>query len=117
MSASISQLPQDQRPLSEQYRLIAKRWANADNAAHILEELKTTALEQRKSNLIEADPTLSETKAERLAKAADDWAKYIRDMCAARGRANLLKQQLKYIEMRHREWIAADANARSERKL
>lgn len=113
----VRELPARDRPISEQFRLVAREWADQENAAHILEELKTTTLEQRKSIIIAANPGLAENKAERLAKASPEWEQYIRSMCEARGKANLLRQKMKYIEMRHREWIAGDANARAERKL
>jgi hypothetical protein len=97
-------------PLSEQYRIVSKKWAAAENAAHLLEESKTTVLAQRKARLGD----VPDAKAERIVKAAPEWERYIKDMCEARRKANLLKQQLKYIEICHREWISADANARKE---
>lgn len=128
MTAQVQELPRDQRPLSEQFRIIAKKWADADNAAHLMDELKTTVLAQKKTALIAENfkgqqlmkdnpREMTDAKAERLVKSSADWEKYIRDMCKARSTANLLKQQLKYIEMRHREWISADANARKEMGL
>ena len=60
---------------------------------------------------------MAENKAERLVKASPEWERYIRDMCAHRGTANLLRQKLEYIRMKHREWIAANADARDERRL
>ena len=117
MGASISSLPARDQPLSEQYRVIAKKWADADSAAHIMEEMKTTTLEQRKCKLIDANPGMAEAKAERLAKAAPDWEEYVRHMCKARSQANLLRQQLEYIRMKFSEWQSAEANARQEGRL
>jgi hypothetical protein len=100
-------------PLSMQYRIVSKKWAAAENAAHLLEESKTTVLAQRKAKLGD----VPDAKAERMVKAAPEWEEYIKDMCEARRKANLLKQQLKYIEICHREWLSQDANARKERGL
>jgi hypothetical protein len=106
-----------ERPLSEQYRIVAKKWVDAEAAAHLLEESKTTVLEQRKTSLIGKAGDMPDAKAERSIKSDPEWEEYIQTMCEARKRANLLKVQLKYIEMRHREWISADANARKEMGL
>src|SRR5262245_21095667 len=114
---TISRLPRDQRPISERFRILALQWADADNAAHMMDEMKTAVLAQRKNKQIEADPKLSEAKAERLVRASPDWEKYIKEMCGNRSRANVMRQELKYLEMRHREWISADANARKELAL
>jgi hypothetical protein len=117
MSALVKEMPRHEQPLSEQYRIAAKCWCDADAAATVLEELKSATLEQKKSDLIADNPSMSEAKAERLAKITDDWEEYVRQMCTARAQANVLKAELKVIEMRHREWIAGDANARHERRL
>ena len=117
MIATVRDLPRDQRPLSEQFRIVSKQWGDADNAAFLMDEMKTTVLAQRKADLISINPKLSDAAAERMVKADPEWEKYIREMCAHRSRANLLRQQLRYIEMRHREWISADANARKELHL
>src|SRR5262245_15760748 len=117
MSARVSSLPAKERPISEQFRIVAKQWAEADAAAHLMEELKTTTLEQKKSAIIEANPGMAENKAERWAKSSDAWEQYIRSMCAHRSTANLLRQKLEYLRMKHREWIASNADARDERRL
>src|SRR5262245_3409628 len=117
MSARVSQVPKSERPISEEYRIVAKKFVALDNAARVLEELKTTVLEESKSKLIAANPDLSETKAERLAKSAPEWRQYLEKMCAARGEANLLRQQLTYITMKHREWVGRNADARQEQRL
>src|SRR5262245_966347 len=116
-NSSIRELPRDQRPLSEQFRLMSKQWADADNAAHLMDEMKTTVLAQKKNALIEANPKMSDAAAERIVKASPEWAQYIKEMCGNRSRANVMRQHLKYLEMRHREWISADANARKEMAL
>jgi hypothetical protein len=82
-----------EQPLSEQYRITAKAWAEADAAASLLEELKTADLEQRKTKLIEAHGDMADNRAERVVKAPE-WEQRIRQMCEARAQANLLKAKL-----------------------
>jgi hypothetical protein len=112
-----TEVPLEDRPISTRYYLVAREWADLDAAAHIQEELKTTVLEQKKTALIKANPGLAENKAERVVKSSPEWEAYIRKMCDARGAANLLKQRMKFWEMRHREWVGANADARVELRL
>jgi hypothetical protein len=113
----IRELPEREKPVSEQFRLKSDEWADAENAAHILEEMKTATLETMKSKEIIAGPGIANNKAERLVKSSKAWSDYINKMCAARHKANKLKLELKYLGMRHREWIGANADARSERRM
>jgi hypothetical protein len=115
--SDVQPLPAKDRPISTQFYMVAKQWADLDAAAHIQEELKSTVLEQKKTELIKANPGLAENKAERVVKSSKEWEAYIRKMCDARGAANLVKQRMKYLEMRHREWVGANADARAELRL
>ena len=110
-------MPRDQRPLSEQFRLVAKRWVEADGAAHLMEEMKTTVLEQKKTAYIAKHGDMPDAKVERIVKSSHEWEVYIKTMCKQRTDANLLKRQMDYINMKHREMISADANARKEMGL
>ena len=114
---SVRELPAKDRPLSEQFRLVAVAYADAEAAASLLEELKTTTLEKLKSKTIIERGDMPDNKAERIVKSSPDWEAYIRQMCDARARATKLKLQLAYIRMRHAEWQAADATARAEMRL
>ena len=111
------EMPEHERPISEQFRIVAKNWADADAAASLREELKSTTLEKMKSDIVTAQGPLPDNTATRLAKCSPDWEKYIRAMCADRAKANLLRVQMEYLKMRHREWIGADATARAEMRL
>jgi len=115
--SDVRSLPAKDRPISSQYYEIAKQWADLDSAAHIQEELKSTYLEQWKTKLIKANPGIAENKAERHVKSSPEWEAYIRKTCDMRGAANLLKVRMRYFEMRHREWIGANADARAELRL
>ena len=100
-------------PLSEQFRIIAKKWVEADSAASILEETKSAVLSQRMVAL--GDMPVS--KAEMTVKASDDWHTYIKEMVAAREKAARLKVQLEFIRMRFSEWQSHEATKRAEMKL
>lgn len=100
-------------PLSEQFRLIAKKWVEADAAASLLEESKSAYLSQAMAAL--GDMPVS--KAEMSVKASDHWLDYVEKMVAARKEAALLKVQLEYIRMQFNEWQSHEATRRAEMKL
>jgi hypothetical protein len=100
-------------PLSEQFRIVAKEWVDADAAASLLEEMKTATLSQKMQALGE----MPVSKAEMQVKASDEWAAYIDVMTSARKRANLLKMKLEYLRMRFSENQSAEATKRAEMKL
>jgi deoxyribose-phosphate aldolase len=101
------------QPISEQYRIIAKKYVEADAAASILEETKSAALAQWMAE--EGDMPVS--RAEMLVKASDKWVHYITDMVDARKKAALLKAQLEYIRMQFSEQQSREATQRAEMKL
>ena len=115
--AKVSELPQQDRPISEEYRLVAKRWIDADAAARLREELKTTTLEQQKQDLILREGDMPDSHAERRVKAGKDWEEYIRQMVEARTDANRLKAQLEYVRMKFSEHQDFNASARAEMRL
>jgi hypothetical protein len=100
-------------PISEQFRIIAKRWVDADSAANMLEETKSAFL----NNLMLAQGDMAVSKAEMIVKGSAEWKEYIANMVTARKDANLLKVQLEYIKMKFYEWQSHNANKRAEMKL
>ena len=100
-------------PLSEQFRVIAKKWVDADAAANILEESKSAFLSKSMADL--GDMPVS--KAEMTVKASEHWTSYITEMVEARKKAALLKVQLEYIRMQFSEWQSHEATRRAEMKL
>lgn len=113
----ISEIATYERQLSEQYRLAAETWYDADRAAHLLEELKSATLESLKGDFIKADPKLDENRAERLAKTSPEWRSYIERMVRSRAAANKARARMKQLEMMHSEWLMKNAAARAERKM
>lgn len=100
-------------PLSEQFRIIANRWVEADSAANILEETKSAVLAKRMTAL--GDMPVS--RAEMTVKASEDWLDHITKMVQAREKASLLKVQLEVIRMKFYEWQSAEATKRAEMRL
>lgn len=100
-------------PLSEQYRLVAKKWVDADSAASILEETKSAFLAQRMAE--QGDMPVS--RAEMAVKSSSEWVDYVKGMVEARRKASLLKAQLEYIRMRFSEHQSFEATKRAEMKL
>lgn len=100
-------------PLSEQYRIVAKQWVDADAAANLMEESKSAFLAQRMVEL--GDAPISRREME--VKASAEWLDYVQQMCEARKRASLLKVQLEYIRMQFSERQSDEATKRAEMKL
>jgi hypothetical protein len=100
-------------PWSEQYRIVARKWVDADAAASLLEDTKSAFLSQR----MQQHADLAVNKAEMLIKGSDEWTDFIGKMVAARKQANLLKVQLEYIRMKFQEWGSENATKRAEMRL
>jgi hypothetical protein len=101
------------KPLSEQYRLIAKQWVAAEAAASLLEETKSAFLAKMMTSL--GDMPVS--RAEMQVKADARWYRFIEGMVEARSNAALLKVQLEYVRMRHSEQQSEEASKRAEMRL
>ena len=103
----------DDLPLSEQFRVIAKKWVDADAAANLLEETKSAVLAKRMTEL--GDMPVS--RAEMSVKSSAEWYEFVKTMVEAREKATLLKVQLEYIRMKFHEWQSIEATRRAEMKL
>jgi hypothetical protein len=100
-------------PLSEQYRVVAKAWVDADAAANLLEETKSAVLARMMLNC--GDMPVS--RAEMQVKGSDDWRDFVTKMVEAREKAALLKVKLEYIRMKFHEWQSIEASRRAEMRL
>ncbi len=98
---------------SEQWHEAARRWVSLQSAAEMLEEGKSAYLSQRMAAL--GDMPVS--RAEQQVKASADWSDYIKKMVRAREQANLAKIEAEFLKMKFSEWMAQDANARTEARL
>jgi hypothetical protein len=100
-------------PWSEQYRIVARKWVEADAAASLLEDTKSAFLSQR----MQAHADLPVSRAEAMIKGAPEWVDFVEKMVAARKQANLLKVQLEYLRMKFSEWSSENATKRAEMRL
>lgn len=115
--ARAGMMPPSERPISEEYRLAAKDWVEAQKAARLYEEMKTATLAQMKTNLMKEMGDMADAKADRLARSSKDWSDYIHAMVEAEAAANFAKVKMKWVELRYGEWQSSDANARRERQM
>lgn len=100
-------------PFSEQYRVVAKKWVEAEAAASILEDTKSAVLSQQMIAL--GDIPVS--KAEMQTKANPEWIDHVKKIVEARAKANLLKVQMDYLKMKAGEQASFEATRRAEMKL
>lgn len=134
MSASISQralaasnppgvtdMPEKERPLSEQYRLAGDAWVAAKKKRDLIRGLKDTMLERRKREIIDdahqAGERMSKADAEGFVKASTEWENYIRGLVDADEATEAAWVKVHEIELRYGEWQSAEANARKERQM
>lgn len=113
----MTEMPEHERPLTEQFRIVALKYVDADAAARMLEETKTTTLERMKSDLIAERGEMPDNKAERLVKSGDDWTEYLARMVNARTESDKLKLHLEFIRMQERYQDRMSWLDRSERKM
>lgn len=109
----MNDMPEHERPISEDFRIAAREWVEKEKAASLLEETKSSVLSQMM--LKQGDMPVS--RAEMNVKASADWREFVTSMVEARGEANLARVKMKWVELRYGEWQSNDANARKERHM
>ena len=105
--------PAQNLPWSEQFRIVAKQWVDADAAASILEDTKSAVLSER----MQALGDMPVSKAESIVKASPEWRGHIEATVNARKAANRLKVQMEYLRMKFSEWQSHEATKRTEARL
>jgi hypothetical protein len=100
-------------PWSEQFRIVAKAWVDAEAAASLLEDTKSAVLAERMSALGE----MAVSKAEMVVKASEEWRGDLLAISTARQAANRLKVQMEYLRMKFSEWQSHEATKRTEARL
>lgn len=103
----------DNLPWSEQYRIVAKSWVDADAAASLLEETKSAVL----SRLMSQQGDVAVNRAEITVKSGAEWNRFLADMVEARKQATFLKVKLEYLRMKFQEWSSENATKRAEMRL
>lgn len=104
-------------PISEQFRVVAKHWVDADEAASLMEETKSAILSEMIGKVISYNIGMPYNKAELAAKSSPEYKEFVTEMVKLRGKANLLKVKLEYIRMKFSEQQSHEATARAERRL
>src|ERR1043166_2742400 len=105
--------PESNLSWSEQFRIVSKKWVDADAAANILEETKSAVL----SRLMLAEGDMPVSRAEMNVKAGKQWNDFVLSMVEARKAASLLHVQREYIRMKFMEWNTENASKRAEMRL
>lgn len=100
-------------PWSEQFRIVAKQWVDAEAAASLLEDTKSAVLAERMAALGE----MPVSKAEMTVKASQEWRGDLLAISTARQAANRLKVQMEYLRMKFQEWSSHEATKRTEARL
>lgn len=100
-------------PKSEEFRIVAEQWVDAEAAANILEETKSALLAKKVVEL----GNIPVSRAEMIVKASEDWHNFLTSMVEARNKATRLKISLEYIRMQFHEWQSLEATRRAEMKL
>jgi hypothetical protein len=118
-SAAMTSATGSNQPLSEQYRLLGLQWVEADKAAHLMEESKSSVYSQmcNKKLIDTLGNKVPMNRIESEVKASEEYREYVATMVDLRSRANLLKIELEAIRMRHAEEQSYQATARAERRL
>ena len=108
---------QSNEPLVEQWHKAAMAYVDAEAAAQILEESRTSVLAERVGSLLEADPKMSYARAETKVKASIAWHDYIEGMVRARTNANRLKVERDTIDKKFWVQKSEEANHRMEARM
>jgi hypothetical protein len=101
-------------PWSEQWRLAASEWVDADAAARLLEETKSAVFAQM---VLGQGDNIAVNRAENNVKGSPEWADHIRKIVEAKTHANKLRVKADYIKMRYWEEQGANASKRAEMRL
>ncbi|HLL28522.1 MAG TPA: hypothetical protein VKT73_12840 [Xanthobacteraceae bacterium] len=109
--------PNRRRDWPEEYRIAAKKWVDAEAAASLLENTRSATEAQLIASVQEQNPKMAFNKAQQTVKASPEWAQFNQRMVEARKAANLLKVQLRYIEMKDRQLGSMEASRRAEMRL
>ncbi len=100
-------------PFSERYRMLGETWADAEQAAQLLEDLKSTVMAQRQTQLGD----MPVNRAEQIVKASPEWQDYIEKTVEARRDANMAKIALEALRIEWAEHQSTEATRRAELRM
>jgi hypothetical protein len=114
----VGEMPERERPISQLYLELGKRWAKAKKEAYFLDLRKKPFLASLKAKIILAHGgDMADNKAERMAMETEEWNTYLKGLAEAQFQEDDLKVELDAMKMRYNEWNDASANARVERRF
>jgi len=90
-------------------------WADAEAAASLLEDLKSSFLSQKMQDWIASGHAVN--KAEAMVKSSPEWTEYVTKTINQRKAANKLKVKLEVIRMRAWENTNQEANNRMAARI
>lgn len=121
------EMPERERPLSEQYRIAGDEWVEAKFKRDKIKGLKNTMLERMKRDLVEQSDrdradglrqkSLTNAEAERLVEMSTEWEQYILGLAEAERDTESAWIKCQELEMAFGEWQSREANARKERQM
>lgn len=114
-SALVQPMPAKDQLISERFRLVAKAWVDADAAARLLEDTRSSVFS--KAVLKMQMTAASNAQAEHMARASDEYQEHLTAAAKARDLANLRKVQMEYVWMQFTEWQMATAASRDEKRM
>lgn len=103
-------------PLTEQYAIAANEWVDAEAAAMLLEDTKSSVLAEMMAEA-QVNGAKSIAAAEQASKASTEWREHVIKIVEARKEANRCKVRLEYLRMRFQQDMSRQANERLEAKL
>lgn len=103
----------DNLPWSEQFRIVSKKWVDAEAAASLMEDTKSSVMAERMLALGD----MPVNRAEMIVKASPEWKEHLQIMNMHRQAANRLQAQKEYVRMKFMEWQSENANKRAEMRL
>jgi hypothetical protein len=111
--SELYQEPSQNLPLSDQWAEAAYAHVEAEAAAQLLEDTKSSVFSQ----IVLRQGDMPVNRAELLARASVEWRDHVQVIVETRQHANELRVKRDYLKMKFQEWIAADANNRTQARL
>lgn len=108
-----AEIPEHERPISEDYRLAGEEWADADAAFYLLENTRTSL----RAELVLQQQGVPNNRAEHIANASKEYRDHVKKTAEMKRKANRLKIRMDYLRMEYGRWNSADANQRAERRM
>jgi hypothetical protein len=117
---TVSDMPQHERPLSEQFRVVAKQYVAAKKQARFMERTRSATRDRMAARIMrESIGKEKITKAQAIfsVQISDEWMQYNLDLADAEEKADILFAQKEFIRLQQWEMTDANANIRTERKM